>query len=260
MSPIQSPGERPQFSVEEALARVVSRAGGLLVTDILPARTNLPKNADYVFPEHNVVAELKCLQRDLSEDLEFSAKIQRLYAEWIEQGKRVPLVWGRAQVGLGDLPLECAHELISLYRKPIHWRIREANQQLRSTKQALNIERAKGLLILIHDGDYSLSPETVTNLVSRCMKGGHFSSVNDLIYANGNMRATRSGDSLEYMFFTHFHRDPNRAVPSELIESLGVEWREELERITGVTMHMVKPPNIVEFIDSFRYAKPRKNT
>jgi hypothetical protein len=177
----------------------------------------------------------------------------------VTQGKRVPLVYGRAQINLRDLPLECAQQMISLYRKPIHRRIREATKQIRSTKTALNMESARRLLILVHDGDYSLDHEPVVNLAARCMKGPYFSSINDLVFANGNMRAIRPGDPLDYMFFTHFHRDANRAVPSELIERINVGWRQELERITGVPMRTVKPLNIEEFIDSLRYAKPRKN-
>jgi hypothetical protein len=247
------------FSVDEVFAGVVQRAGGLPVSDLLPPRTNLPKNADYVFPNHNVIAELKRLKRDLDEDRELSIRIQELCTSWLAQGKKVPVVYGRAQINLRDLPRECAHQIISLYRKPIHRRIREANQQIRSTKTILQRHDAKGLLILIHDGDYSINPESVLNLVSRCMNGRYFSSIDDFVFANGNMRAIRPGDPLDYKFLYHFHRDPNRAVSSELIERIGIGWRQELERVTGVAMSAVKPPDFVEFIDSLRYAKPRKD-
>jgi hypothetical protein len=254
-TPLQHPLGPPQFSVDEAFVRVVRYAGGLLVSDLLPARTNLPKNADYVFPEFDVIAELK----RLNEDHDFSANIQLLYQEWVAQGKQVPLVWGRARIDLRSLPLECAHQVISLHRKPIQRRVRDANEQIRSTRKALDMERAKGLLVLVQDGDYSISPETVINLVQRCFRGGHFSCINDLVLANGNMRAISPGDPLNYMFFVHGYRDAGRAVPSELIERLNTGWRQELDRIAGVVMPVIKPPNFVEFIDHLRYAKPRKS-
>jgi hypothetical protein len=255
--PVQHRVGLPQFSVDETFARVVRQAGGSLVSDLLPTRENLPKNADYVFPEYNVIAELKRLERDASEDHEFSERLNRLYREWVSQGKPVPPVWGRARIDLRALPLECANQIISLYRKPIHRRIRDANQQIWSTKQALNMNEAKGLLVLIQDGDYSINPETVMNLVSRCMRGGHFSSINDLVFANGNMRAVRSGDTLDYMFFTHAHRDANRAIPHELIERINSGWRQELDRLAGGPMNTVKPENFTQFIDSLRYARRR---
>jgi len=155
--PVQHRVGLPQFSVDETFARVVRHAGGSLVSDLLPTRANLPKNADYVFPEYNVVAELKRLERDPREDNEFSENLNRFYRQWVVQGKRVPPVWGRATITLRGLPRECAHQIISLYRKPIHRRIRDANQQIRSTKQALNLYEAKGLLIFIQDGDYSIN-------------------------------------------------------------------------------------------------------
>src|SRR5271169_7061750 len=99
----QHPVGLPQFSVDETFARVVRQAGGSLVSDLLPTRTNLPKNADYVFPEYNVIAELKRLERDVSEDKEFSASLDQLYREWVVNGKQVPLVWGRGRIDLRNL-------------------------------------------------------------------------------------------------------------------------------------------------------------
>jgi hypothetical protein len=78
---MDNPASRSQFSVEEVFARAVRRAGGSLVSDLLPTRTNLPKNADYVFQTHGVIAELKRLERDKREDQELSIKIQKLYQE-----------------------------------------------------------------------------------------------------------------------------------------------------------------------------------
>jgi hypothetical protein len=111
--PIRRPPP-PEFSVDEAITNAVRYAGGLLVTDLLPSRTNLPKNADYVFPEYDVIAELKRLEKDRNEDHELSAKIQQLYREWLEQGKRVPLIYGTTQINVRSLPRECAHQIISL--------------------------------------------------------------------------------------------------------------------------------------------------
>ena len=161
-----------QISVEEAIARVVRRIGGAVVSDLLPSRVDLPKNADFVFRDYGIVAELKRLEKNQSEDPEMIAKVQRLYQSWIAQGKPVPIVYGRGRINLRSLPIDCANEMISLFREPIARRIRKANEQIKSTKRALGMEDATGLLFLAQDGDYSLGPEAVFNLASRCLKGG----------------------------------------------------------------------------------------
>jgi hypothetical protein len=126
-----------RISVEDTLARVVRQVGGMLVGDLLPAGENLPKNADFVFKQYKVVAELKCLEKNQDEDSEITAARQSLYDRWIREGKRIPLVavGGRKILNLRDLPRDCALEMTSLYRTPIERRIRKANEQIKSTKK-----------------------------------------------------------------------------------------------------------------------------
>jgi hypothetical protein len=211
---------------------------------------------DYVFPEYDVIAELKRLEKDRNQDHELYGKIQQLYQELLVQGKRVPLIYGTVQIKVRNLLLECAHQIISLFKKPIQRRIRDANEQIRSAKKALDMGGARGLLIFVQDGDYSINPETVINLAQRCFQGPHFTCINDLVFTNGNMRAIRPGDPLDYKFFVYGYRDARRAVPPELIERLDARWRQELDRIAGFALPAIKSANFAEFIDSLRYAKP----
>jgi hypothetical protein len=153
------------MDVEQAMARVIRSAGGELVSDLLPAGPNLPNNADYLFREYNVIAELKRLEKDRDESAEFREKRNQLYRTWMDQGKvPPPPAIGTVRIELRNLPLDCALEFISLYREPIRNRISGTNKQIKSTKRLLNMEDAVGLLIFVHDGDYSITPETVLNL------------------------------------------------------------------------------------------------
>ena len=246
----------PQIAVEEAMARVIRGAGGEIISTLLPARANLAKNADYVFREYGVIAELKRLEKDQDEDESFREKRNQLYKTWVGQGK-VPPIFGTIRIELRSLPLDCAQEFISLYREPIRRRISEANKQIRSTKRLLHMEDALGLLIFVHDGDYSISPEAVLNLASRCMKGGFYSSINDIIYTSGNMLATKPGDSLGYQFFLHCPRDMQHPIPADLIHNLNIGWQQELsEKFGKPTSFVVNPPNMTEYIDKFHYKKP----
>ncbi len=239
--------------VEELLARVVRRVGGSLVSDLLASGVDLPKNADFVFQRYRVVGELKRLERDQSENPEMALKLQRLYQSWIVQGRRVPLIYGTRKLNLRDLPLECANEVISLYREPIARRIRAANKQIKATKKMLDMEDALGLLFLAQDGDYSIGPEAVFNLASRCVKGGRFQGIDDVICFNARP-AAREGDPLGYMFWAHACRDGYRKVSSELIQSLSDAWKGELEAAMGRPMN--SPGYTIE-LDTLQYPKTR---
>ena len=172
------------------------------------------------------------------------------------QGKRVPIVYGRAALNLHSLPTDCANQIISLFREPIARRIRKANAQIRSTKRILDMEDAAGLLFLAQDGDYSINPATVFDLAARCLKGGNFRSIDHIIHFNANLPASRPNDSLGYMFWTHARRDENGPeLPHELFTSLSDAWRNELEAAIGTTMiNPGQPPEL----DTLRFPKSRR--
>jgi hypothetical protein len=89
----------PRFSVDDALERVVRRVGGELVADLLPQNANLQKNADYVFREHNVIGELKRLEKDQDEDQQFRQKRNDMALRWMNEGKIPPVYGGRFTLG-----------------------------------------------------------------------------------------------------------------------------------------------------------------
>jgi hypothetical protein len=53
---------------------------GRLVRELMPARTNLPLNADYFFPDDNIVAELKCLQKNPIEGKDWPSRLIRAFS------------------------------------------------------------------------------------------------------------------------------------------------------------------------------------
>jgi hypothetical protein len=243
------------FPVEEVWETVVRKVGGSLVSELLPPKSNVPNNADYLFRDFRVIAELKRIVNDQNEGQRLNDQISLMMRNWMNSGKII--FYGTPLIELRKLPTDCAHEVIPLFQRPIQRRLKQANSQIKSTKKLLNMENALGLLILVHDGNFLLRPENVQTLIARCLNGGTYSSINGIIYVNGNAVASRQGDDVDYMFFIHSNRDPSVPLPPELITSLQTAWGEELERVTGYQLRRPAGPanrdEAVAFIDSLYY-------
>jgi hypothetical protein len=119
------------------------------------------------------------------------------------------------------------------------------------------MENAIGLLVLIHDGDYSIPPEAAVNLLSRSLNGDLFSSIDNIIYANADMAAVRRGDSLRYQFFTHFYRNSDRIISSDLIKKLDAAWQGELEGLIGTKIDMhYHGDDLRPFVETLEFSRP----
>jgi hypothetical protein len=243
------------MNIDESVSRVIRAAGGQLVRDLLPTGQNLVENADYFFPQYAVIVELKRIEKDLNDDVVFREKRNALYHKWVVTGRVAPM-WSTVQVELRSLPQDCALELVTLYRERIRRRISKANKQIRSTKQLLGVGNAVGLLVLVHNGDYSVGPESVINLTSRCMNGDLYSNIDNVLYLSDNMLADRPGERVGYQFFIPLFRNPSRRLPEELRSKLNSNWYQELNGQSTTRIITVEQPD-PGYLDSFRYRKPR---
>jgi hypothetical protein len=225
---------------------------------LLPEHVDLPRNADFVFQGFNVIGELKRLEKDQGEDKGMVAKIQLAYDRWVAQGKIQPIVGPSRRIKLNprNLPLDCARELISLYREPIAHRIKPANKQIKSTKIVLGMESAIGVLFLAQDGDYSVGPADVLSLVARVLNGDNYGSIDEVIYFNARP-AVRRSDQSENMLWAPVPRNGARAVPPELVSRLSSEWHAEVEAAVGHPITAGSATTSVTDMEDFHFPKGR---
>jgi hypothetical protein len=147
---------------EKLFQHFVSDFGG----EVLPEVHSVPY-ADFLFRGDGVVSELKTLEEDKSADYE--RKLQALSADWMR--RRLILGYGTFQISLPRLPQQCQREWLHVLEPPVEHLIRDANRQIRSTKEHLKLEGHRGLLLIANDGNFlHTDPTNYMILVSRVLK------------------------------------------------------------------------------------------
>jgi hypothetical protein len=124
---------RPLQSIVDPFVKMV---GGEVISELI-GNKNLPANADYLFRNHNVIAELKSLQvGGFAES--FYRKFAELLGKWDRQGRL--RVYGRVQLQSSSLPDACRQEMFAVMGESIQKHvIAAANKQIKSTKSLLNL-------------------------------------------------------------------------------------------------------------------------
>lgn len=154
------------------------------------------RNADFFFPQDNVVAELKTLQEDARQ--EYEIKLRERAADW--QRRRLMLIYGTVSISLQTVPPVCQLEWLGILQPPIENIIRKANRQIRSTKQSKNCTDARGLVLIANDGNFlHTSPMDYMTLVARVLakkdQNGQprFPHIHGVVYFSYRIRSRDEG-------------------------------------------------------------------
>src|SRR5947207_4895379 len=151
---------RRVVDIRQSFERFVESIGGVVSDNLsVEFKGQAPRNADYIFSDAGVIAELKCLEENHEDKRDFVEKRQALVDKWEQTGLvkshqvRVPYIQVK------DFPQACHDDLINLYGQCVKSHLRSANQQIRESKKTHTLPNAKGLLLLANDGNYSIEPE-----------------------------------------------------------------------------------------------------
>src|ERR1700752_622499 len=148
--------ERPFVSnVEEFVNDFIKSVGGELVGDKIKLEDSV-KNCDYFFEKENVLAELKCFEKDMFSE-EDSERNERLIDKWLNEGLINKTDFIQMFLGKKHLPQECMMELLMLWRRYYETAIKKAHKQVTSTNKLLGNSSTKKVLFLCNDGNYFLS-------------------------------------------------------------------------------------------------------
>lgn len=207
----------PQFNVS------VKEVGGYLITDLVGKNPNF-LNADYLFPNYEVIAELKCLNEDQIKSKKMREKATRIYNRYAKEGKAPKIPTGITRIDCDTLPEKFKLEIIELYRSSIHTTLKKANNQIKETKINLNLENHHGLLILANNNHTALSPNIAMSILGNTFSRYTFSSINSVIYFTANLRATHPSIPKDLYVWIQSNRDPSNKCPKQLVHRLKKSW------------------------------------
>lgn len=207
--------------------RFVESIGGEVVPE------SAAESADFVFRSERIVAELKTLERDPRE--EHVRKLAALAAGW-HRRRQVP-VYGTTVIDLRRTHPVAQREWLDLLEAPIEGIIRKANRQIRSTKDHEHLKDAKGLLLIVNDGNLlHTAPIVFMTLVARVLQKRSadgerkFRNIRGVVYFS--YRVPAAGES--NLFWIPGILEP--AADADLgafQDRLQREWFAYLARITG---------------------------
>jgi hypothetical protein len=221
----------PRINVDLEMGRYVKAFGGQLGLDLFGHSPDFA-NADYVFPQDNVIAELKCLTDDKSEDEDLQKKLEELFELAIRNGHIPDPGPGRVLMETKGTPLAFQRQVYKLISKSLKRRLAKANKQIKQTKARLNRPDALGLVLLCNDGNFRLEPAQWVHAVKVAL-GNDFSSINSVVQFTVNMLSTTPIMGQHANLWMSGSRPGFTAVSDEFIHRFGEGWAKHVGQIIG---------------------------
>lgn len=217
-----------EFDPETYVDGFIEFAGGSRITDILGLNVRT-ENADYFFRQENVVVELNILKTDFLETNR--DKLQAARNELLKKIKITPgMILGTDKTYLRE-PFD-AHFLI--LRDALQKITKKANKQIKNSKTLLNAPDARGIVIFLVDGFYSVSPMLSIELLHEPVSR-QYSAVDAFIFLTFRRKVTidRGDGPFDYFVFQPRYKPGFPESLPDFINRLGAQWFAYLQRLSG---------------------------
>jgi hypothetical protein len=222
-----------------------------LVVNRLSTKSPEFNNADYIFDNENIIAELKILEVDSLSEREIDTKIRKIFSKWMQSGELI--VYGSLKnVPSADLPEKLQWELQRVYSEPMRRVIKKANKQIRDTKKHFGVPAAKGLVIIVNNGNHRLDPENFAFAAHQLLKASYL-NINGATVVTVNMTAKKPGIPTDYKLWVDYERAEGDLIDREFLNKLRSEWVKLYSELAGDAMPLLHEP-LSEFC-SLKYEK-----
>ncbi len=228
--------KRPEnVNVEDFFNEYVEYFGGQVISN---NEQNLVDraNADYLFKDDNVIAELKCFQKDLFNNEDDIPRVFNFLNKWeekklIQQGDKIKIILGSKQ-----LPKECYADLLEACTKTIDRALHKANKQIVESKRTFNIPNAKGIVLLCNDGNYFVQNDIFLGLIANIMVRKYMESdIDGFVYFTLNQVSTIPNSYLDWHLWVPSYRNENDESLVNFINKLGFKFQNDFYTMkTGI--------------------------
>jgi hypothetical protein len=205
---------------------VLTFRNGQLIRDLMTAPSKMPRNADYLFAADSVIAELKCMEKNPMEASDWRSRLVTAFEATGLDDIKGRLVRGE------PLPDAVKARLFHLLRQAIRNVVKNGNRQIRTSKQVLHEEGAKGVLLVANDNNYGFEPETMSAVISdavACLGDSHIDAV---VYFTPNVFHRIPGSDVAWIIWEPSYGDETDTGLLEFVNDMGRRWHDHLQAIT----------------------------
>jgi hypothetical protein len=220
-----------RIDIEKEMTRFVREFGGEVVSDIFGPSPPFA-NADYAFRAANVIAELKCLTEDKSEDRELHDAMDAVINRCIDAGRIPDPGPGQYVLQSVDMPRDVQDELYRLLAAPIRHRLMKANQQIKTTRKHLNMPSAHGLVLLANDGNFRLDPAQWAHAVDVAL-GRDRSAIDTVVMFTVNMLATTPLLARHVVLWMPAARKNHPRIDEVFLQRFFEGWQKHVAAVSG---------------------------
>jgi hypothetical protein len=227
-------------SFEAVFRQFVDSIGGEVLLEAPSGHT-----ADYLFRNDNVIAELKTLSVDVTDDM--NRKLRPVVEKWAKANGRMPpgeVKGDQYILDMRNMPPEIQSAWLRLLMASVEHLVRDANRQIRDTKERLELPSAKGLIIVANEGNfYHADPKSFRSLIAEILrkrtpeKALRFPNVHAAVYFS--LKDVKSRNEGMYFWANlQMQQDPNEDVGpmAAFQERLQQGWYQYVEEGTGVAV------------------------
>lgn len=212
------------------LTEALRQAGGIDVEAILPAASS-KKRADIFFEQYSTIVEVKEITNDRLSDPEVLKALNELITV---EGPSLggPVIFGTRMVQVDKLPSVLARKFFQRVCKRVQKEVAQANSQIRDTKEALGVEEARGLLVIVVR-PMKMNLRAIGWAVHDELAKNDHPHLTDLMMVECETETpAEHGDS-----FISFHNRYPVGLPMELKVKIGQAWA----NLTGQKLQEAQP-------------------
>tara|TARA_R110002124_G_scaffold229799_2_gene394959 strand:+ start:8985 stop:9713 length:729 start_codon:yes stop_codon:yes gene_type:complete len=232
-----------KIMVENEFDKCVVESRGILISDLV-GKNPAFNNADYLFDDFQVIAELKCLEKDRKNSTSMIQQVSKIIGTARKAGKINFLPIEKREISSSDLPFEIHCEIMELYRKPIQAVVKQANKQIKQTKIHLKRPDYIGLLILVNDGHSALSPSSIWDILGVTFSRNRYSSIDSVLFFTVNPMSSHPEIERDLWVWCTTDRSESIKCPKTLLRNLEVKWFKHLENLTNQKIPAIEVKNV----------------